>query len=155
MNDEYLVLLVIWLIGVLYVVGMHYLRERTVKNLPKWVEKHPNVYGHFSIGKNECAPLFPKKILDRKIYNLVPNDVKGELFNNQFPTIAVDSEVILDTPPNGFFFDFSRGASFLLENGMSVYTVWQSLKFMSEKLGIPISKKVSHYGNDLVSIRVV
>jgi hypothetical protein len=142
--NETILFFVLWLIVVLVFIC---LRARTVKNLPKWVKKHPNVYQYFAINRMECACLFPKKILDRKLYSLLPKENRG-----QFPIIAIDAEVILKSPSNGLYLNFSKGASFLLENGMNVYIVWQSLIYMSEKLGIPISKKIRRFGDALVKI---
>jgi hypothetical protein len=78
--------------------------------MPKWVESHPNVYKYFSIKEMECASLFPRKILDRKLYTLLPKDIRGN-----YPMIVVDDKVVFERPMGGYFYTYATGAASQLE----------------------------------------
>jgi hypothetical protein len=49
-------------IAVLFLIYVYGFMEIIIRRMPKWVERHPNVYKYFSIKEMECASLFPKKI---------------------------------------------------------------------------------------------
>jgi hypothetical protein len=69
-----------------------------------------------------------------------------------YPMIVVDDKVTFERPAGGNFYTYNMGAAFLLESGMSVYIIGQSLRFMSEKLGIPVRRKIKRHGHDLIKV---